>query len=621
MAARWLHPGRRIHYGYATALGAAAWVAIGGFLNVIGVASRWFLAAILISGLIMVAVMAAGAGRRFALHGGFRKNTLGELAARLLPSRGNFHVWLMIALTAGLMAMVSPTFTFNYHDDFQTYLPRLMRMLDTGSLAGNPFSVLGADSLGAQTFMQGFVVAFLSPYYVNLFDPVLCFLVSGLLIDAIGRIAGAGWLWRLGALAAFVAINPQYANVSALYAGSLATLGLIYAALQILGLQDSDSILGPSIALGLFLAMLVALKFTFAFFVPLFFCLLYLSALLLAKRAVRWIVSLSVAGATALILLSVWWSLYSDKLVMIVGRVVSKLYSGTVASPAPGPHKGVSDLFSLSPIGFGGTSLYYTCLVLLVLAAVAVTLFSLVGRSRQSAAEWGPVVLAAGGAAVASYFILAGLEPMRLVIRYSAPILVVVPGLVTLLVVGHYGTSFGRQGGTTWINGSLGGVLVAVTLLFGYHLPDRAVMASARRSLLRFPMNERYFAYTSTVMSSRMKGYLHRWQRLCPAGRRMFTWIAAPLDLNFARNAILAVDHPGITSGIFPNVPDAGSLFAQLRRHEVECVLWQSRGPGVRAGERASPKERALRRALRALEYRFPEHKEQGGYVFFRLSE
>src|SRR5687768_7930418 len=65
-----------------------------------------------------------------------------------------------------------PTAALNHADDMHTYLVRPIRMLATGSLGGNPFDMLGLDSLGAQSFFQSFLLLASPLSWANGFDAV-----------------------------------------------------------------------------------------------------------------------------------------------------------------------------------------------------------------------------------------------------------------------------------------------------------------------------------------------------------------------------------------------------------------------------------------------------------------
>src|SRR6185503_18663028 len=67
----------------------------------------------------------------------------------------------VLALTAFFAWTLLPTGVMNMHDDFQTYLPRLVRVLAAGTVGGNAFDALGADGLGTQALFQALALTFL----------------------------------------------------------------------------------------------------------------------------------------------------------------------------------------------------------------------------------------------------------------------------------------------------------------------------------------------------------------------------------------------------------------------------------------------------------------------------
>ena len=92
---------------------------------------------------------------------------------------------------------------FNHGDDFHTYTPRVVRMLQTGSLEGDAFGHFGLDSLGSQSFFHGFFMSGDSIKLLNGFDAVACFAMCLLLVGELSL----RWrlTWWLGARAVLYA--------------------------------------------------------------------------------------------------------------------------------------------------------------------------------------------------------------------------------------------------------------------------------------------------------------------------------------------------------------------------------------------------------------------------------
>ncbi len=91
----------------------------------------------------------------------------------LLPSIRNVAPLLPAILIACAYALAVPSPQFNPADDFQNYLVVIQRMLQTGSVGGNPLGNVGIDSLGMHAFFQGIVSGWLPPAYIGTLDPLL----------------------------------------------------------------------------------------------------------------------------------------------------------------------------------------------------------------------------------------------------------------------------------------------------------------------------------------------------------------------------------------------------------------------------------------------------------------
>jgi len=100
---------------------------------------------------------------------------------------------MLLALAPALCAAVLllPSEVFNHGDDFHTYTPRVMRMLQTGSLGGDAFGHFGLDSLGSQSFFHGFFMSGDSIKLLNGFNAVTCFALCLLLVGELSL------RWRL----------------------------------------------------------------------------------------------------------------------------------------------------------------------------------------------------------------------------------------------------------------------------------------------------------------------------------------------------------------------------------------------------------------------------------------
>jgi hypothetical protein len=225
------------------------------------------------------------------------------------------HLFVITATVFHGMALL-PASAFNHHDDFYKYLPRIVQMLQTGTLGGNPFSWVGADSLGAQAFLQGFFVSHLPLAYVHCFDAVICFLLSGLLLSDLGRRLNMHWLLTSLVVVFFIFFNPQIVNISALYSGILMILALVYSSILFFEIGTKTltvDLVRASIPLALFAATLANLKQTFIPFAAIYFCLFFLLAPLSHRSTRDVLFSAGTATVTAVLSLSPWVWVFWDK--------------------------------------------------------------------------------------------------------------------------------------------------------------------------------------------------------------------------------------------------------------------------------------------------------------------
>ncbi len=120
---------------------------------------------------------------------------------------------------------------------------------------------------------------FFTDDYINGFDHVFCFLVSGLLINDIGRKTGLHWILRVLSMFVFIFLNTQYVNVSTLYSGVLFILAGVYSGLLLIeSYQDSEhgSELWKAVPFGVFVAGLFTLKITFYIFTVVYVVLFFI---------------------------------------------------------------------------------------------------------------------------------------------------------------------------------------------------------------------------------------------------------------------------------------------------------------------------------------------------------
>ncbi|MSU24774.1 MAG: hypothetical protein EXS32_13245 [Opitutus sp.] len=255
------------------AVGMATLLCLGGILNLARLASRPAFDLLVLSGLLAAGV-AGGVGLRERLRWRFEWSWAQAVAALALVAVGWF-----------VARYLTPVSAFNWHDDFERYFSYPVRMLATGTVAGNPLGQLGADTLGGQAFLQAFVLRYFPIEYIGSLDTGF-----GLLL-CLGLTAYTSPLRRGGVLVAaaqlsLIAIDPQIVNVSSLFT----TSALVMAASFLGQLACTpERKLGPLALLGLVYAGLIALKTTNVFFVAAHFTTLALVNTLAGHREKNWL--------------------------------------------------------------------------------------------------------------------------------------------------------------------------------------------------------------------------------------------------------------------------------------------------------------------------------------------
>ena len=195
-----------------------------------------------------------------------------------------------------------------------------------GSLGGTPFDLVGIDSLGSQTFLQSFC-GFQLPT-LNGFDHVYCFLVSGLLINDIGRKSGLHWFLRVLSILVFVFVNSQYVNVSALYSGTLFVLAAVYSSLLLAEAYQSPARLSEwrnVVALGLVVAGLITLKVTFLVFATIYVLLFFIMCVWVVSDRKRVVKAAFLAVNAIMLTLLPWMIGIGDKLSYFENELVRKV--------------------------------------------------------------------------------------------------------------------------------------------------------------------------------------------------------------------------------------------------------------------------------------------------------
>ena len=480
-------------------IGMAALVCIGGILNLARLAYPSALAAIAGTGLVLAV---------FAWREGFEGSSS----------------WLAIAVSAAIViftiATQLPPSIYNFHDDFQKYLAYPVRMVETGTVFGSPLSAMGLQTLGAQAFLHGFVVAFFPIIYINGVDAVLGLFLCLMLATRFAK----GWI-AAACVLAVVVINPQYVNISTLYLGSALMMAMVAESFD-----ESPS----AVALGLLAAALVAMKPIYLIFVAIHFVLVGFVEIEGIKNGLRWIVR---AGIAAGIFLSPW-------VVMHAPNYLASKHHTTRPTPAPDAEDtDAINLVSFEPLEYGATAVNYTALV---------ASFAICGVICRSSRK----MIASCASAVAAFFVFVYvLGPMNYgynhALRYYVPVAIAVAPAVF-----GFAASYARS---LWVPIAVVAIALVAFAPSAWTRATAAVKLHTVASYSWLVEDPEYVDYNRRVLFGTEKQDVASLQNRVPAGERILAWMDTPFYLDYRRNKIFDIDTAGIAVP-WAEVPPAGYL-------------------------------------------------------------
>jgi hypothetical protein len=528
-------------------VGLAALIFLGGLANLARIAyapTLWLLAA---AGL----VLCLGQVHRWRPHlpRGVPARIEMALAALTIAAAIGFAIATQLAPTA-----------FNVDDDFEKYLVYPVRMLETGTQAGDLLDALGIETLGGQSLLHGFVLSAFPLAYVNAVDAIF----GLLLLLLLG--ASAGWR-RLGALpgaalaaALIVAIDPEYVNVSALYIGAaLMATGVL------LVIGDDPARPPPALALGLVYAAMISVKPTFAVFAAIHLPL-SLPAFIAARGGCR----AGIAAVLRTVLaaafgLAPWLALSLPKYLHAF----------------PSPHDAVTtglerplDLLSTGPLFLGGSYALYTSLAALAaLAAIWALLFALLRRDAAKPGRRAALGVFAGGAtgALAYLALVLLIAPLSggyyTGVRYAIPVLLAAAPITIVPAAALMPAARWRLAAALPVLAT-----IAATIAFAPSLARRIERGVDVGTMLSYPAERTtlYQSFNRFMLSSENRRQMRALQAKVPAGETLAAWIKAPFQLDYRRNPIVDVTASGLAAP-WARLPGT-----------VHYVLWQFHGYAVR---------------------------------------
>lgn len=571
---------------FLSVVGVACLIFLGGILNLAGIAYPATMYALLLLGLIyfMLSFIA-----RFKMLPQLIRPSLSDDSARTISLFDRLLPQSLVAITVLFFALtLLPSNIFNLGDDFQTYIPRPVRMLQTGTLAGDPYEVLGLDSLGAQAFLQGFFLLKLSVEYLPGFDTVFGLGLAGSLLIATARKFNLSWVYAVSAILTFIVINPQSVNVSALYSGTFIILGLLLTSFLLSEKLNEYGIaksLSMAALAGIFISALIALKTTLIFFAAIYYLIFCMGLFAIAQNKRRALLLSATMGVTATIAILPWLLLHLPNYLAALN-----IFHTTPETNASGfslPKSNVSELFSTHDLFYGGSMLGYGTIIL-VLTVLGVFSIFFISRNRNHSQQLGHYLVSASGcaAAIATYFLNGLFFAPEVAIRYSCPVLIGTLPFVLLAssaTLSHASPQPGSLAQTPLKMAVLAGSAL-VFALFISNFFDRIERAYNKRTTISYPISDANIQYNQYVLSEEARQTIRTIQYQTSPGSKILAWITMPLHLDFARNKIQTVMDPGLLNPWLgmPLNGNTGDMVQYLKKQGIRYILWQYQGNGMR---------------------------------------
>jgi len=602
---RWSYGALPSGWAYPSALGIAFLIAVGGVLNLVYLARPP----------VLLALLAVGLGLAiFFVYRTWRDHQKGYQATNEhrpktgWKTTGNLiYLAFILVVFSFLVQALLPSRSFNFHDDYHIYLLWPVRMLQTGSLGGNPFDQLGFIGLGAQSFLQGMFLTLSSVDDINAFDAILCLILTLGLLKEIGERLGVRMVFTLAACGLALLINPQYVNVSSLYSGALMLLGLTYGTLLLtesLASPDSPGVIRATVPCSLFFAALLSLKTTYVFVGPLFWVASLAGTLVLLKDKKRTFWAHVSSAVISVALLLPWLLLNLDRYIRKIRYLIEGIRYPSFSNFGGGStlikkNLVLSQLISNEELFWGNNYRDFLIIDVMLLLALAIAGWFVWRRrdERKTIVRLLPF-LVLGVSVIVNYFCYCNLVSFRAdqVIRYSCPLLIGAAPLAVLLAGWLWEQGLMHRPGMPGNYKTplvLGGLLVIFQLanvgMFQGTFVERVKRAENYGSLISFPLvyNRHYIDYNAYALSDEAHRWLSFVQGMVPAGESIFAWVSMPMYLDFNRNEIFTTSEYGISNPflVMPLTEGVEGMQRFFRQRGIRYFIWEYKGYGMKPEE------------------------------------
>ena len=577
-------------WAFMSALGLASLIFLGGMLNFIGIAYSAILSAIFFAGII------------FGFFELFQSSFSYSSIFRDMQSKTKFDKYCYILSMAlicvtfvFLVATLMPTNAFNIYDDFHTYLMRPFRMLQTGTMGGNNFDILGIDSLGGQSFLQAFFLAILPIQYVNGFDTIFCFILLMFLLVEIAQKIKAHGLYLLFSILLLILINPQIVNLSALYSGSVMILGIIIAGII---LEDSYNVetgkltLVKIIPFALFISALISLKSTLALFAVIYFVIYFLVSLMFLKEKKAIVMTGWGSALFVMLFLFPWLAVHSKNYYSFIKTLLHNNQEIFFKSYHFYQNPIMKDWFSSERLYWGGSFFGYNFLILMIMMASLLSACCLINKKYIAKKAYLTSIFVGGVVCIINYFLIAYFWDPYTNIRYSCSTIIAVFPFAFLFLGSQYGIfspiyiSIRHKTIISQYGMSLTTLLVLILIAgyFGDSLLKRINLAYHNKVSIEFPFPPGYIGFNRSVLNNDTRNAVLEIQNMTEKDHKILAWISIPFYLNFTRNKIVTVSEPGLSNKWLdlPINGESGNLRKYLSQMGIRYIIWQYQGGAIK---------------------------------------
>jgi len=569
-------------FAYLSIVGISILIFLGGVLNLVQLAFPIALGILFIIGLVYFLIYCSNNINVWQTN--WRTNDM------IVTQEPKASYWRFLPIGILFIAVSFYAFTllpspvFNINDDFYTYLPRPLRMLQTGTLAGNPFDVLGKDTMGAQAFLQGFVLLGFPIEYLMGFDAVFSFALTGLLLIAIGKRIGLHWIYMVFALLAFLVINPQTVNISVVYLGSAMILGVLLATYYLLdqleNINGNAIPITTAVILGFLLASLIALKGTFISYALSYFAIFFSGLLLLSKDKPRILRLCGFVVLGAFIALLPWILLHAPHYATVFQKTLLPT-TNTAVNHSSIIRGNPSVLFSSANLLYGNSFFSYGIIVMILAAAGAYSLSNIMG-DKVTPMQRGYLLIAAAScvAGIISYFFFGLIFFAEQSVRYSCPILIAALPFSFMAISMSTPISFAPSKVITLPRIKSPAILLIpliVIISFWGNFSDRIERAYNQHMTLSFPVADDYINFSHNASSSNAQQRIRGIQYKAAPAQKILAWIPTPMHLDFSRNEIYSIMSSGLSTS-WMGMPLNGNpeeMAQYFKAQGIRYILWK----------------------------------------------